>query len=237
MTGQAKGWYWALLLLVSALVLPGTVWAQAKTLKVVFMEYDAKANPYYTNLGSEFEKANPGTKVEVEIIPWAQGRDRLVVWISGGQAPDLALVGTRWLYEFADMKALEPLDRFASREFLKDFYPSVVQGGNYLGHLYGLPAAVSTKSLYFRADLFEKAKLSPPKIWDEFLEAAKKLHGPEAFGFGLPGSKHWQNLDNWTMFFYTAGGRYFDDGGKCIVNNPAGVKSLQFYVDLATATR
>lgn len=233
MMGRGLRGQWVLWLVIVTLIWTGAAWAQAKNLKVVFMEYDPKANSYYTNLGTEFEKANPGTKVEVEIIPWAQGRDRLVVWISGGQAPDLALVGTRWLYEFVDMKALEPLDRYVSRDFAKDFYPSVFNGGNYQGHLYGLPVAVSTKSLYYRTDLFEKAKLHPPTTWDELLDAAKKLHGPEAFGFGLPGSKHWQNLDNWTMFFYTAGGRYYDDGGKCVVNGAAGVKSLQFYVDLA----
>ncbi len=220
-------------LLCASLLLPAGAWAQANSIKVVFMEYDPKANPYYTGLGAEFEKANPGTKVEVEIIPWAQGRDRLVVWNSGGQAPDLALVGTRWLYEFVDMKALEPLDRFVSAEFAKEFYPAVFNGGKYQGHLYGLPVAVSTKSLYYRTDLFEAAKLQPPKTWDEFLQAAKKLHSATVYGFGLPGSKHWQNLDNWTMFFYTAGGKYFDDAGKCAVNSPAGVRSLQFYVDLA----
>ena len=225
---------WVLWILLVLMLWPGMAWAQAKNLRVVFMEYDPKANPYYLGLGTDFEKQNPGTKVEVEIIPWAQGRDRLVVWISGGQAPDLALVGTRWLYEFVDMKAVEPLDRFASKEFQKDFYPAVLQGGYYQGHLYGLPVAVSTKSLYYRTDLFGKAGLQPPKSWDELLEAAKKLHGSEAFGIGIAGSKHWQTLDNWTMFFYTAGGRYFDDAGKCAVNSAAGVKSLQFFVDLAT---
>lgn len=221
------------LLLLGMVFWSGAAWAQANSIKVVFMEYDPKASPYYTNLGSEFEKANPGAKVEVEIIQWAQGRDRLVVWISGGQAPDLALVGTRWLYEFVDMKALEPLDRFASKEFLRDFFPAVLQGSYYQGHLYGLPVAVSTKSLYYRTELFEKAKLTPPGTWDELLEAAKKLHSPEVYGFGLAASKHWQSLDNWTMFFYTAGGRYFDEAGKCVVNSAAGVKSLQFYADLA----
>lgn len=234
MKRRGQGLWWALpALLLGVILWPGAAWAQGSSIKVVFMEYDPKASPYYTNLASEFEKANPGTKVDAEIIQWAQGRDRLVVWISGGQAPDLALVGTRWLYEFVDMKALEPLDRFASKEFLKDFYPSVLQGDNYQGHLYGLPVAVSTKSLYYRTDLFEKAKLQPPKTWDELLEAARKLHGAEVYGFGLAASKHWQSLDNWTMFFYTAGGRYYDGAGKCIVNNAAGVKSLQFYADLA----
>jgi len=82
-------------LLLVAVAWPGAVWAQATTLKVVFMEYDPKVNSYYKTLARDFEKANPGVKVEEEIIIWAQGRDRLVVWISGGQAPDLALVGTR----------------------------------------------------------------------------------------------------------------------------------------------
>jgi hypothetical protein len=36
-------------------------------------------------------------------------------------------------------------------------------------------------------------------------EAAKKLHSPEVFGIGIAASKHWQTLDNWAMFFYTAG--------------------------------
>ncbi len=118
MTRRSTPSQWMLGLLLVLMLWPGMALAQGKNLRVVFMEYDPKANPYYLGLGTDFEKQNPGTKVEVEIIPWAQGRDRLVVWISGGQAPDLALVGTRWLYEFVDMKAVEPLDRFASKDFL-----------------------------------------------------------------------------------------------------------------------
>ena len=75
MKRRGQGLWWALpALLLGVILWSGAAWAQANSIKVVFMEYDPKASPYYTNLGSEFEKANPGTKVDVEIIQWAQGR-------------------------------------------------------------------------------------------------------------------------------------------------------------------
>jgi ABC-type glycerol-3-phosphate transport system substrate-binding protein len=42
------------------------------------------------------------------------------------------------------------------------------------GNLYIVPFVTDIIGLYYRTDLFEKAKLQPPKTWDELLDAAKK---------------------------------------------------------------
>ena len=52
--------------------------------------------------GTDFEAANPGTKVDIQFVPWAQAHDKFVTAIAGGKVPDVAEMGTTWTPEFAD---------------------------------------------------------------------------------------------------------------------------------------
>ena len=44
--------------------------------------------------GTDFEAAHPGTKVDIQFVPWAQAHDKFVTAIAGGKVPDVAEMGT-----------------------------------------------------------------------------------------------------------------------------------------------
>src|SRR5688572_11506267 len=57
------------------------------------------------------------------------------------------------------------------------------------GKNYGLPMSMSTPVFIYRKDLFEKAGIEKvPTNWEEYFEAAKKLHTPETAGALLLGA-------------------------------------------------
>ena len=44
-------------------------------------------------------------------------------------------------------------------------------------------------SLWYRKSVFEKAGVTPPTTWSEWLEAAGKLSSDEQYGIGLPANR------------------------------------------------
>ena len=59
-------------------------------------------------IAKDFEAENPDAKVNVTVIPFDAAHDKIASAIAGGQTPDMTLLGTTWLPEFAATGALDP---------------------------------------------------------------------------------------------------------------------------------
>ena len=57
-------------------------------------------------LAKEFEKANPGVKIQVTAIPWNAAHDKFATAITAGKTPDAAMIGTTWMGEFAQSASI-----------------------------------------------------------------------------------------------------------------------------------
>src|SRR3954470_14612162 len=44
--------------------------------------------------GTDFQAKHPGTKIDIQFVPWAQAHDKFVTAIAGGKVPDVAEMGT-----------------------------------------------------------------------------------------------------------------------------------------------
>jgi len=204
----------------------------AASVRAVWMEYDARYNTFWQQLKKEFEAANPGITVDNVVVPWNEGHDRLVTWIAGNQAPDIAIVGTRWIIEFNKMGVVQPADTLLPKAFIDKFIQPALEA-RINGRLYGVPVALSARSLYYRTDLVK----TPPQTWQELLAAAREASkSPGVYGIGVSGKK-FAELTEYVNYLYGNGGDFFvtnPDGsyGRCRVNDAAGVDALRFMVDL-----
>jgi len=59
-------------------------------------------------LADAFMEEFPDVSVEVTAVPWDAAHDRIVTAIAGGEVPDVSLIGTTWMGEFAVLGGLEP---------------------------------------------------------------------------------------------------------------------------------
>lgn len=115
---------------------------------------------------------------------------------------------------------------------------------SYKGQIYGIPIDGDFHMLYYRTDLLQKAKLEPPRTWDDYLAIAKQFHGQDLNADGIPdyGSclanqpKHVMNQFFWSVaspFLQSQGteeGGFFDpETMKPLVNNPAFARALDIY--------
>lgn len=207
--------------------------AAQEPLQVQVYSYDLPGEEaYYEELAAGFAREHPGQQVDIAIGDWAVAHDNMERWCTRGEGPDLVVTPDIWLAEFAPH--IEPFGGYVDEELKADFFEVLFNKGIYEGHLLGLVWATSSKALFYRTDLFEQAGLEPPKTWAEQLGAAVALNNPpHIHGLGLPGAREYETDDNLFFYFWSAGGRFFDENGKCVINSEAGVKALRFYCDLA----
>ena len=120
--------------------------------------------------GTAFEAQHPGTKVNIEFVPWAQAHDKFTTAIAGGKMPDVAEMGTTWTPEFADQGA-SSRPRSPSGKYVS----SLVDAATLDGKVWGKPWYAGARALIYRKDVLEKAGVKPPKTWDELLAASKAI--------------------------------------------------------------
>lgn len=204
-----------------------------KKVSILWMEYDGLTPDYALNLEKAFEEAYPEIDLNIISTPWDEGHDRLITFIAGGQPPDLAVIGTRWLLELLDMDVVEPIENWLSEGLINNIDPALMEG-KIGGVLYGLPVAAGTRLLYYRSDLVDKA----PETYEEMLQMALKINNPDQrfYAVGMSGQKYVE-LTEHAYYLFGNGGYYFEmlpDGtyGKCTVNDEAGIGTMTFMNDL-----
>jgi N,N'-diacetylchitobiose transport system substrate-binding protein len=121
--------------------------------------------------GTSFEAAHPGTKINIEFVPWAQAHDKFTTSIAGGKTPDVAEMGTTWTPEFADEGAFEQVAKPAPGQYVS----SLIDAATLDGKVWGKPWYAGSRALIYRKDVLKKAGVQPPKNWDEMLAAAKAI--------------------------------------------------------------
>ena len=109
------------------------------------------------DFAAAFTEENPDAKVEVTAVPWESAHEKIANAIAAGETPDVTLVGTTWMGEFAQSGGLDPLpeDLVSSGDFFEGAWGSTEVGGT----SYGVPWYVETRVLYYRKDLAAEGRL------------------------------------------------------------------------------
>jgi len=95
-----------------------------------------------------------------------------------------------------------PPEVISAQEFETSFYPVATDNLRHQGKLVGLPLEIDTLALFYNEELLQKASVSPPRDWNEFYEAAKKLTVVDGgqirqagAALGLTGNvEHWSDV-------------------------------------------
>jgi len=205
-----------------------------KTVTFFWALYDGLTEDYRQDLEKGFAAANPNIEVDIVPIAWDQMNDKITTSLAGGDAPELSVIGTRWLLEFMSMDAVEPVDKYVSKSTLDNIFDGAKEA-MIGGKLMGLPVVAGARLLTINNNLTDVV----PKTMEEMREAAIQIEKdhPDAYGLIMPGKKDTEATD-FAYYFYSAGGDFFEtkaDGsyGKCTINSEAGVKAATFMKKLA----
>ncbi len=202
--------------------------AVATDLRFTAGEYSKHTLPFFQQVVKDYEALHPDVHISVEVNPWNGYLQKLTTDVNAGAPPDLSIIATIWVPDFASQGIIEPLDSLMTPAFKDIFIQSFFAPSTIDGKLMGIPAAASARGMMINLDLFKQAGLEPPKTWDDFYGAAKKLSSlPNVYGFGLQGKE----VETDAYFYYALwsfGGDIIKDG-KSGLDSPQSIKAATFY--------
>ncbi len=202
------------------------------TINALFMAQAAYSESDVRAMTADFEKANPGIKVNLEFVPYEGLRDKtLLAQGSGGY--DVVLFDVIWPAEFATNKVLVDITDRVTPEMNKGILPGAWTTVEYKGHRYGMPWILDTKYLFYNKDMLAKAGIAePPKTWDELAADAKTIKDKGILATPIAWS--WAQAEaaicDYTTLVSAYGGKFLDASGKPAFQTEGGLKALQYMV-------
>lgn len=137
----------------------------------------------------EFERRNPGVRVQVQPLPWTAAHEKLLTAYAGASLPDVSQIGNTWVAELTAIGALSPTPA-AAANLLTDQFPAVLETNQIAGRAMTTPWYVDTRLLFYRKDLLARAGFeAPPQDWAEWkraMHAIKRVAGPGNYAILLP---------------------------------------------------
>jgi len=206
----------------------------------------------YTNSISGFtdEFTNlTGIKVNLYALSEQQFFEKQkMVLATGSNEYDISMIGPEFVWEYEHF--LEPLNTFLDDPKLNnptwdinDFYSGLMDSNSISGKLYAVPVMAEGYIYQYRKDLFDKYGLTVPTTMDEWIDTTIKLRkaldkdGKKNIdalavrGIRGPGTVTLVPL----CLLCAAGGRDFDENGKCALNSPVSIKVHEDYIKLVKA--
>ncbi len=223
-------------LVILFLIWGWATWSMAATIKIAYPGWDSKEQEKeVTSIFAAWEKQNPGLKIEIISIPFHLMKQKLVVSLRSGDAPDMGYVDGRWLQEMQSAGFLSDLTNFANTLDRKDFFELPWKTATVGNKIFAIPDRIDPWMFFYNVDMFKAAGLREfPKTMDELVATCQKLTIPgKQYGFGLVGKNDATFIGRFLNILYAFYGDFLTpDGKKAAINNKAGVAAFQFYGDL-----
>ncbi len=187
--------------------------------------------------------------LEVEELPYPRMRERLVSMVAAGIAPDIALLDSVWLAEFAARGYILPLEDIApgwERAHAKALLPASLAANRYRERLVAIPANVDVTVIWYRRDWLETEGIAPPQAWDDIVTVGQYFQRPEIrvrygadiYGLLFVGGRRGGETTTYQLlpFLWAAGGDLIA-GGHVAINSEATIRFLSFLQDLIVRYR
>ncbi len=180
------------------------------------------------------DAAPEGIQVNVVTVALPSLHQVLTHAVAEGRAPDLAIVDSVWIAEFAAsgfLYALEDLDEHWVRyEHEVDFLEPLVSSNRSGGRTFGVSAFGSVAGVWYRRREIAALGLEPPRTWDELRAAGLALaDGGMAHPVVMPGGSKGGETTAYCLIAFLASNRArVLDGSRVGIDSPETVETLEF---------
>jgi multiple sugar transport system substrate-binding protein len=185
-------------------------------------------------LAADFQKANPGITIKMEITTSNGLPQRVLTALQSGAAPDIIEVQHGWVNGYAQSDLVLPLDDVIKDK--DDYNKAAINYDTIDGKLYAIPYRIECVGLVYNLDDFKAAGLdpaNPPQTWDKWAAAAKAMTRDGKFGMAITGGGEVGNTVTRALpLIWMNGGDILSaDGKTAVVNSPEAVAAIKFYTD------
>ncbi|GAA0237820.1 ABC transporter substrate-binding protein [Haladaptatus pallidirubidus] len=193
---------------------------------------DGKAMEKMVN---KFNESHDDITINRQRLPWDQYYDKLYTALTGGKAPDLAVVHASQLAVYQDV--LQPLGDLVNDETADGYVNSIWKQVQLNGDRLSLPLDTHPVGIYYNKSIFEEAGLDPekpPTSAKAFTKACntitsetdKQAFSPTPYGPG-------ELLRIYLAFLRQSGGQLLnDDKTEAAFNNEKGVAVAKYFSNI-----
>jgi len=176
----------------------------------------------FRGLMDQFEKENPGIKVDLVSGPYASTKEQLFAGAASGTMPDVVGLDGAWVSDFAKQGVIADLSKLMSDSGYDD--SQLASQIKVDGSTYMIPVVNFVYPMFTNDGLLAQAGVTaPPSTRTEFADAAKKIKalGGDVSGWVLPLSLEAPNgVQNDVMsWVWASGGSMLKDGQPDLTNS------------------
>ncbi len=192
----------------------------------------------------EFEKRT-GIKVNYEIVPYENTREKQVLNFNAKGDLTMALVDLVWIGEFAENGWIVPIEKFTADAAitdpnlnLKGFFPLILDAfGSWGGKTYGLPFDNYSGLMFYNQCMLKEAGFDkPPATYDELMTVyGPKLTKPEKkqYAYALQSLRgETQSADSFMRVLWPFGGSLLNKDFKSNLTSKESQAGLKFRQDM-----
>ena len=229
-----------LILALAILCIASFAMADDITLDVIIAQYGPSTQDWFLGTGmdgtsfkAKFEEANPGIKLNLEVVSWNDLYTVVSTRISNNNAPDILNIDV--FADYANEGLLLPVSDYCPEELLADFFPSFIQESVIDGTVWAVPDLASARALYYNVDLLNEAGVEAvPETWAELEDAAQAIvdfYGGEVYPWGIDMTT---DEGQAAFAYYTWGnnGGFVNENGEWILNSDANVEAIEYAISL-----
>ena len=213
--------------------------AEDITLDVIICQYGTQTNDWFTGTGmngtsfvKKFEEANPGIKLNLEVVSWNDVYTVVSTRISNNNAPDILNLDS--FADYANEGLLLPVKDYCPEELFNDFFPSFIAQSVIDDTVWAVPDRASARALYYNVDLLEAAGVEVPTTWAELEDVCQALvdfYGGDVYPWGIDMTTD-EGQAAFAYYAWGNGGGFVDDEGNWTINSPENIEAVEFAVNL-----
>jgi multiple sugar transport system substrate-binding protein len=218
----------------------------AKQVTIKIMSVSQTENPdgpAEKEMAERYMKLHPEVKIEFIGVPMNDLYKKVTAMATAGDLPDAFTNTPQFIRTAYGMNITADLTQLLGEDYLKAFYPNILEESSVDGKLQLLPWTAAPMALVYRGDWFEAEGLKAPENWDDFLDAAKKLTKDtsgdgkaDQWGFGMIGTRNGSGADRFITVLRSFGVDELkqDANGNWVteLDTPEAKEAFQFYADL-----
>jgi sorbitol/mannitol transport system substrate-binding protein len=187
-------------------------------------------------LKTEYESANPGVKVNFQVMEEGDLRSAVTADVASGAGQyDVVTIGAyetpQWGANGWLMDLTSALQSDSSYD-VQDILPPVRDALTNNGKLYAVPFYGESSILMYNKEVLDKAgvTIGNNPTWQEVADAAKKVKSSDMAGICMRGKPGWGDLfAPLTTVVQTFGGNWYDAKWNATVNTPEWKSAVSFY--------
>ena len=202
------------------------------TLDVIICQYGPNTNEWFlgkgmdgSNFVEKFEAANPGIKLNLDVVSWNDVYTEVDTRIANNNAPDILNIDV--FANYANEGLLLPVKDYCPDDLFGDFFPSFIDQSIIDDTVWAVPDLASARALFYNVDILNEVGVEVPTTWAQLLEDCEKIkeagYVPIAMGNQYP----------WVVCHYlTSLNDKMVPNGDWAVNSAENVEAIQFAISL-----